>query len=92
MMRRNFNALAAETGDDAWRHYHPRWLRASFVSAVRSRGIDERLVKHYIGHSTGDILGRHYEQPSPSDFAPLLAAISDWSGSVSNVPRQESPA
>lgn len=77
-MRRMFDLLAKFTGQAIFRGYQPRWLRASFASAVRAQGVDERLVKRYLGHSLGDTLGDHYEVTRPQDLWPVVHAIEDW--------------
>ena len=68
-----------QSGIDALRGYKPRWLRACFASAVLSMGADRTLVKEYMGHSRGDVLGLHYEQISIERLrSTILPAIETW--------------
>jgi len=68
-----------QSGIEALRGYKPRWLRASFASAVLSVGADRTLVKEYMGHSQGDVLGLHYEQISIERLrSTILPAIETW--------------
>ena len=40
----------------------PRKLRAAFATAASKAGVPDRLLKAYMGHSSGDILGGHYRR------------------------------
>lgn len=42
--------------------FQPRKLRASFVTALREAGADVEVLQRYIGHSSGTVLGAHYEK------------------------------
>ena len=65
--------------NQALRGYKPRWLRACFASAVLSVGADQTLVKEYMGHSQGDVLGLHYEQISIERLrSTIVPAIETW--------------
>jgi integrase len=60
-MKRAIQGCWRETGIESLRHFQPHWLRATLVSLLRAQRADHRLVKSYIGHSLGDVLGEHYE-------------------------------
>jgi hypothetical protein len=45
-----------------WRCFscrQPRRLRATFITASRQAGVNERYLKRSIGHRPGDIMGTH---------------------------------
>jgi hypothetical protein len=76
--RKEIDAVHRATGNPAFDGYQIHWLRATFVSAVRSQCIDDRLVKRYIGRSINDTMARHYEHLRPEHFAPVLRGIETW--------------
>ena len=39
-----------------------RKLRAAFPTATSKAGVPDRLLKAYLGHSSGDVLGGHYRR------------------------------
>ena len=53
-----------ETGHDNLRDFISRRLRASFITLVREERADYRVLKAYVGHTAGDLLGEHYEHTS----------------------------
>jgi hypothetical protein len=66
-------------GIEALRGYQQRWFRACFASACRSMHVDRGLLKTYLGHSQGDILGEHYERVGLEQLrAEIVAAIEKW--------------
>jgi site-specific recombinase XerD len=69
--------LASEI--EALREYKPRWLRASFASAVLSAGANSDCVQKYMGHAPTSVLTRHYAQISDEMLrAAILPAITKW--------------
>ena len=60
-MRRAISSAWRDSGLESLRHFKGHWLRATFVSLVRSRRADFRLLQADIGHAPSDVLGRHYE-------------------------------
>ncbi len=42
--------------------FFPRLLRKTFINLARQARCDARILKTYIGHSAGDVLGENYEQ------------------------------
>jgi integrase len=60
-MKRELLACWKASGLESLRRFRSHWLRATFVSLVRAKRADHRLLQVYIGHSPGDTLGRHYE-------------------------------
>jgi hypothetical protein len=63
--RKEIDTIHRATGNPAFDGYQFHWLRATFLSAVRSQGVDDRLVKRYIGHSIGDTMAKHLRTPPP---------------------------
>jgi integrase len=76
-MKRAIRECWKATGLESLRGYRPRWLRAAFVSLMRARRADHRLLKRYIGHSLGDILGASYEVISDAQLRAEIVPISE---------------
>lgn len=55
--------------------YTLRGGRRTFVTAARKAGADRTLIKRYIGHAAGDILGGHYDAVDAADMATVGAAF-----------------
>ena len=53
---------AAKTKLDLPAAFTPRHLRATFVTAMRSAGVDLGVLQSYIGHAPQTILAAHYDQ------------------------------
>ena len=51
-----------ETGEEVFRDFMPRRLRAVFINLVRERRGDHRVLQAYVGHQGEDVMVQHYEQ------------------------------
>ncbi len=56
-------------------------LRASFATMAGRLGVPDRLLKAYLGHSSGDMLGTHYRRIDLSELRSVSGAMNGWRGS-----------
>ena len=55
-----------------------RKLRAAFVTMAGLLGVPDRLLKVYVGHSPGDILGAHYRRVDVAELRTVSDRMNDW--------------
>ena len=41
-------------------------------------GVPDRLLKAYLGHSSGDMLGDHYRQIDPAELRTVSGLMEGW--------------
>ena len=56
----------------------PRKLRAFFATTAGRLGVPDRLLKAYMGHTAGDMLGMHYMRIGVEDLRPVCEAMECW--------------
>ncbi len=84
-------ALVKETRNQRYKQVPPKRLRSSFATMASRLGVTDRLLKAYMGHSSGDILGTHYRVIDPGELRSVSAAMEDWETLVKGeVARKES--
>ena len=52
-----------------------RKLRACFATAASQAGVSDRLLKAYLGHSSGDMLGGHYRRIDTKELRAVVVGI-----------------
>lgn len=57
-------------------------LRASFITMMDRAGVPSRVLKRYVGHSAGDILGEHYRSINEDDLRVVSCAVEGWRGQI----------
>lgn len=55
-----------------------RKLRAAFATLAGRLGAPDRLLKAYIGHSSGDVLGGHYRKIELNELRAVSDVIDGW--------------
>jgi len=55
-----------------------RKLRASFETMASRLGAPDRLLRSYMGHSPGDILGCHYRRIDMDELRAVSDAMNGW--------------
>lgn len=55
----------------------PRKLRAAFATMVSRAGAPDRLLKAYLGHSAGDMLGGHYRRVDLDELRAVSGLMDD---------------
>ena len=60
-------------------------LRASFATIAGRLDIPRGLLKCYMGHSTGDVLGDHYQQVDLADLRAVPNAMEGWRDNANRV-------
>lgn len=55
-----------------------RKLRAAFATMAGRLGVQDRILRRYMGHSAGDILGGHYRRIDLSELRTVSDAMNDW--------------
>ena len=76
--RRTLPRAAQETGVDRIAQIPARKLRAAFATMVTRLGVSEYLLKPYLGHSPGDILGNHYRRVDLEDLRIIADRMDGW--------------
>ncbi|MCG3198737.1 MAG: Tyrosine recombinase XerC [bacterium] len=56
----------------------PHRLRSTFATMASRLGASDRLLKAYLGHSPGDILGSHYRAVDLAELRSVSVALSAW--------------
>jgi integrase len=64
-----------------------RKLRAAFATAASQAGVSDRLLKAYLGHSSGDMLGNHYRR---IDTKELRAVVVGFESAIEGLRRKDS--
>lgn len=62
-----------------------RKLRAAFASLAGRLGAQDRILKTYLGHSAGDVLGNHYMRIGLADMRTVSDAMNGWRGRIQEV-------
>lgn len=75
--------LVKETGNTHYGEVPPKKLRSSFATMASRLGVPDRLVKAYMGHAAGDILGTHYRAIDPGELRQVSGAIEEWQTLIS---------
>ncbi len=75
--------LVKETGNPRYGEVPPKKLRSSFATMASRLGVPDRLVKAYMGHAAGDILGSHYRAIDPSELRQVSGAMEEWQTLIS---------
>lgn len=57
-------------------------LRAAFATMAGKAGAPDRLLKAYLGHSSGDILGGHYRKINLDELRTVSGAMDAWRSSI----------
>ncbi len=70
--------LVNETKNSRYGEVPPKKLRSSFATMASRLGVPDRLVKAYMGHAAGDILGTHYRAIDPGELRSVSAAMEGW--------------
>ena len=52
-----------------------RKLRAAFATAASQAGVSDRLLKAYLGHTGGDMLGNHYRRIDTKELRAVVVGI-----------------
>ena len=55
-----------------------RKLRASFATMAGRLGCQDRILKSYMGHAAGDMLGNHYRRIGPDELRKVSALMQGW--------------
>lgn len=55
-----------------------RGLRRSFATMASRMGVSDRLLKAYLGHSAGDILGGHHRRIDMAELGTVSGAMENW--------------
>lgn len=55
-----------------------RKLRAAFATLAGRLGAQDRILKAYIGHSSGDILGGHYRRIGMDELQSVSCMMNSW--------------
>lgn len=53
-------------------------LRRSFATMASRLGVSDRLLKAYLGHSAGDMLGGHYRRIDMAELRTVSGAMEGW--------------
>lgn len=61
-LKRVITSGGSATKIEALASFFPRLLRKTFINLSRQARCDARILKAYVGHSAGDVLGENYEQ------------------------------
>ena len=69
---------AADLGNPRLATIPARKLRASFATMAGVFGVADRLLKAYMGHSAGDMLGAHYRRISPDELRTVSECFENW--------------
>jgi integrase len=69
---------AAELKNPRYAQTPSRKLRSAFVTLASQLGASDRVVKAYIGHVAGDVLGNHYYRIGPDDLKAVSALMGNW--------------
>jgi len=75
-----FRAAAKALGAPRLKQVPARRLRAFFATTASRLGVPDWLLKAYLGHSSGDVLGQHYRKIKFEDLRAVSAAIENWRG------------
>ncbi len=53
-------------------------LRRSFATLAGKLGVQDRLLKAYLGHAPGDMLGEHYRRIDVAELKTVSGAMESW--------------
>lgn len=70
--------VAKETGIARLAEIPPHRLRSSFATIAGRLGVPDRLLKAYLGHCPGDVLGEHYRIISVSELGLVSSRMDEW--------------
>lgn len=56
----------------------PHRLRSSFATTASKAGVPDRLLKCYLGHAAGDILGGHYRRIDLDELRTVSSLLDSW--------------
>ncbi len=82
--RRLRQSLVHETKNPRFMEIPPRKLRSSFATMASRMGVPDRLIKKYMGHAAGDILGTHYRAIDRDELRQVSSAIESWKTLISS--------
>lgn len=69
---------ARDTGNPRYVRIPARRLRSAFATMAARPGIEDRLVRAYLGHSGVGILSRHYQVVTAGDLASVSSRMERW--------------
>jgi integrase len=69
---------ARETGIPRLAEVQPHRLRSSFATMAGRLGVPDRLLKAYLGHSPGDVLGEHYRKITLAELGMVSSLMNGW--------------
>lgn len=69
---------ALDVGNPRLKAIPARKLRAAFATMAGRLGCSDRLVKAYLGHTAGDMLGDHYRAIGADEMKAVSGAIDGW--------------
>ena len=70
--------LSARKAGFALEGFQPHRLRSAFVTMVSRAGASDRILKAYVGHSAGDMLGDHYRAISTAELRSVSSLMEGW--------------
>jgi integrase len=59
-----------------------RKMRAAFATVAGRLGVQDRLLKAYLGHSSGDMLGGHYRRIALDELRSVSGLMEQWRGTA----------
>lgn len=68
LLKKAFQKTYLDSKRDIFLNFQPRRLRATFVTLATKAGVSEIYLKRHIGHSSGSILGQHYQSITLDDL------------------------
>jgi len=80
--RRTLRRAARDLGMARLTEVPPRKLRAAFSTMAGRLKVPDRLLKAYLGHSSGDVLGGHYRRIDLDELRLVSEAMNGWRQSL----------
>ena len=74
-VKKGFRAAAKAVEKPRLAMIPARKLRATFATAASQAGVSDRLLKAYLGHTGGDMLGNHYRRIDTRELRAVVVGI-----------------
>ena len=73
--RRTLQRAARDLDEPRYAQIPIRKLRASFITMAGQLDIPDRMLKAYVGHSSGDVMGEHYRRIELNELRQISSRI-----------------
>ncbi|MCG3198354.1 MAG: Tyrosine recombinase XerC [bacterium] len=81
--RRALERASRDLGNPRLLGIPPRKLRGFFATSASRLGASDRVLKRYLGHAQGDILGEHYRAVDLAELREVSSRMESWRSLIS---------